>query len=224
MSRRSWRRWIAALPAWVELAVVLGITFGPFVWRSTQAALTPEVGGRVFTDAVLWGIAVQELVVGGLAVALLRARGKRLGDYGTRVSVGLVAAGPALVAATYAAYFVAFQVLVHLVDGEVLASRAPESRASLVAIAALVLVNPLFEELFVAGYVLSSLRERWGGPAALFASVALRMSYHTYQGPVGVVSNLCVGVVLGLVYLRWRQLCPLVVAHALMDAVGLAAA
>ena len=36
----------------------------------------------------------------------------------------------------------------------------------------------------------------------------------------GFVGNLVMGLVLGLVYLRWRRVGPLVVAHTLLDVVA----
>ena len=45
----------------------------------------------------------------------------------------------------------------------------------------------------------------------------MRGSYHLYQGFGGFVGNLIMGVIFGLIYLRWRRVGPLVVAHTLLD-------
>jgi membrane protease YdiL (CAAX protease family) len=49
------------------------------------------------------------------------------------------------------------------------------------------------------------------------ASAAVRGAYHLYQGFGGLFGNLIMGVVFGLVYVRWRRIGPLVVAHTALD-------
>ncbi len=55
---------------------------------------------------------------------------------------------------------------------------------------------------------------------AVLASALFRATLHTYQGLDGALSILAVGVIFGFTYWRWRQLWPLIVAHALLDFVG----
>ena len=45
----------------------------------------------------------------------------------------------------------------------------------------------------------------------------LRGGYHLYQGWGGFVGNLLMGLLFGLLFLRWRRTWPFVVAHALLD-------
>ena len=54
----------------------------------------------------------------------------------------------------------------------------------------------------------------------LLVSAVLRGSYHLYQGFGGFVGNLVMGLIFGLIYLRWRRVAPLVVAHTLLDIVA----
>lgn len=78
--------------------------------------------------------------------------------------------------------------------------------------------NAWAEEVLVVGYLLVRLRQLgWSENASLLASAVLRGSYHLYQGFGGFLGNLVMGLVLGLVYLRWRRVAPLVVAHTLLD-------
>ncbi len=80
--------------------------------------------------------------------------------------------------------------------------------------------NAILEEVVVVGYLLTRLRELgWSVTAAVAASAVLRGAYHLYQGFGGFAGNAVMGVVFALVYLRWRRLGPLIVAHALMDIV-----
>jgi len=81
--------------------------------------------------------------------------------------------------------------------------------------------NAVLEEVIVVGYLITRLRQlRWSIPAVIAASALLRGSYHLYQGFGGFVGNAVMGVVFAVVYLRWRRLGPLIVAHTLLDVVS----
>lgn len=81
--------------------------------------------------------------------------------------------------------------------------------------------NAVLEEVIVVGYLITRLRQlRWSIPAVIAASALLRGSYHLYQGFGGFVGNAIMGVVFALVYLRWRRVGPLIVAHTLLDVVA----
>ncbi|WP_258078145.1 CPBP family intramembrane glutamic endopeptidase [Xanthomonas axonopodis pv. vasculorum] len=55
---------------------------------------------------------------------------------------------------------------------------------------AISLINPIFEEVFVCGYVIGALESRHGRAFAVNVSVAIRTSYHLYQGPIGAINIL----------------------------------
>ncbi len=57
---------------------------------------------------------------------------------------------------------------------------------------------------------------------AVNISAAIRLSYHFYQGVAGVIAVVPVGLLFGYWFARTRQLWPLIVAHAILDFVGLA--
>jgi membrane protease YdiL (CAAX protease family) len=62
------------------------------------------------------------------------------------------------------------------------------------------------------------LRQLARSPVAIVAlSAVIRGSYHLYQGIGGFIGNLIMGVIFGLIYLRWKRVGPLVVAHTLLD-------
>jgi membrane protease YdiL (CAAX protease family) len=58
---------------------------------------------------------------------------------------------------------------------------------------------------------------------AVNISAAIRLSYHLYQGVAGVLALVPTGLVFAIWFVRTRQLWPLIVAHAVIDFVGLAA-
>jgi membrane protease YdiL (CAAX protease family) len=81
--------------------------------------------------------------------------------------------------------------------------------------------NAALEEVIMIGFLFTRFRQLgWRLWAVVGVSAAIRGSYHLYQGFGGFVGNLVMGVVFGLVYLRWRRVGPLVVAHTLLDVVA----
>jgi membrane protease YdiL (CAAX protease family) len=83
------------------------------------------------------------------------------------------------------------------------------------------LINPLFEEVFVCGYVMTALHRKESLWLALNVSVAIRLLYHLYQGPLGVLSINPFGLVAGFWYARTGRLWPVIVAHSIIDVVGM---
>jgi len=82
----------------------------------------------------------------------------------------------------------------------------------------------LTEETIVLAYLVTRLEGLgWSAVAAIGASALFRGSYHLYQGWGGFVGNLAMGVLFGVLFVRWRRAWPFVVAHALLD-IGAAAA
>ena len=78
--------------------------------------------------------------------------------------------------------------------------------------------NAVLEEVVMIGYLLTRLGQLgWRVPAILITSAVIRGSYHLYQGWGGFAGNLIMGLVFGLIYLRWKRVMPLVVAHTLLD-------
>jgi membrane protease YdiL (CAAX protease family) len=81
------------------------------------------------------------------------------------------------------------------------------------------LQNGLLEEILVLGYLLTRLEQLGWQPAwAVIASALLRGSYHLYQGLGGFVGNVAMGLIFGVLFLRWRRVMPMIVAHTLIDA------
>ena len=81
--------------------------------------------------------------------------------------------------------------------------------------------NGLLEEVLVTGYLLTRLRRLGVNPwAAVAISATLRGSYHLYQGFGGFVGNAIMGVIFGTLFLRWRRVTPMIIAHTLIDAVA----
>jgi membrane protease YdiL (CAAX protease family) len=78
----------------------------------------------------------------------------------------------------------------------------------------------LLEEVVVCGYLLHRLRQLgWPDRKALFASVAIRASYHLYGGIPLVAFTILFGLGLGRLYQRTQRLTAIVLTHILYDAI-----
>ena len=81
-------------------------------------------------------------------------------------------------------------------------------------------INAVFEEVLEAGYLISAL-SRFGMWPAILAGAIFRACYHLFIGLNTAMGLFAFGLVFGWVYWRWRQLWPLVIAHALADFFGM---
>ena len=83
------------------------------------------------------------------------------------------------------------------------------------------IANAAAEEILVVGYLITRLRRLgWSENASLWASSALRGSYHLYQGLGGGLGNVVMGLVFGRYWQRTNRLWPLLIAHALIDIIA----
>ena len=71
------------------------------------------------------------------------------------------------------------------------------------------------------GYVVKALEGRTTLVTALSVTVGVRLIYHLYQGPLGVASIVPIGFIFGWFYIKYGKLWSVIVAHALMDFIGL---
>lgn len=77
--------------------------------------------------------------------------------------------------------------------------------------------NGVLEETVMIGFLYARLRQVWKLPVVILFSALVRGSYHLYQGFGGFAGNLIMGVIFGLIYLKWKRVMPLIVAHTLLD-------
>lgn len=87
----------------------------------------------------------------------------------------------------------------------------------------------LGEELFMRGFMLNRLadlfgRGRLGWSAALVIHAAIFGAMHAYQGLPGMIGTGFIGFIFGLFYLAGnRRLVPLILAHGIINTIGLTA-
>ncbi len=78
--------------------------------------------------------------------------------------------------------------------------------------------NAMVEEVIMVGFLFTRFGQLgWRVAWIVAASSLIRGAYHLYQGFGGLVGNLLMGVIFGVIYLRWKRVGPIVVAHSILD-------
>jgi|ERR1700674_1060080 uncharacterized protein len=216
----------------LEFWLVVGLAFGLATVASILALLGGPVVGQPaaaasFARNSLGGVLESELIVACFLIAALRHGGWRLQDFNFFPSwrttlLGVVVAIVVILAFSLLALFA--QPFLGSASGH--AARLPalgqlETGGALLVLSAAV-VDPLYEEMLVCAYVIETLRGRFGAHFAINASVAIRVAFHAYQGPTALLQFAALGLLFAYCYSRWRNVWPLVVAHGLLDFIGLA--
>jgi membrane protease YdiL (CAAX protease family) len=202
-----------------ELLLILLICFGPFAVRSAVGVVERSTV-IVFDDARALTLLGTELVAGAVAFVILRARQWTLADFGLRPTIRQTIGGMLLL--------IGSNLVIALLYESVRAATgtdpgaATESKAALTwpVLIALTLVNPLYDELLAVAYIIRA-SETNGAAFAITLSAMVRFLCHLEQGPVAAVTILPLGLMFAILYWRTRLLWPLVVAHAVMDFLGL---
>jgi membrane protease YdiL (CAAX protease family) len=224
---------IRRLPASVEFLVVVCWAFGLPIFSSillmgSEGGTAARTGGAlVFDNAALMNIVSFELLQAAVLVWFLWVRGWTLEKIGLSVSWRGTWHGWLLLLATYVVLMVLQWVANFFMPGDVQAavqrypSADPLVSMQLVFLAST--VNGMFEEVFVAGYVITALTQARGTWTAVNVSTVIRLLYHLYQGPLALITIIPIGLIFGHFYARTRQLWPLILAHILIDIIGLSA-
>jgi membrane protease YdiL (CAAX protease family) len=212
-----------------EFLLVVLLAFGLFSVASVRALFGPLTGraALLFDDHRVWTLLFYQLSVAPVIMYILWERGWKWPDFSVKITPRGVLQGMGLAAAAFAATKASFLLASSIAEASVPAviAEIPATTGILPMMAMLgaAVVKAVFEEVLVCGYVVQSLRGRFGIALAANASIALRMSFHLYQGPAAFLGYAVFGLVFTLFYVRTGRLWPLIVAHALLAVVELAA-
>jgi|ERR1051326_275966 membrane protease YdiL (CAAX protease family) len=207
-------RFIRNWSEWTEFCIVLGIAFG--ITFAIDICRLPHPKHYVFRNSLLLTTSGFQAVILGAVLWVGQIRGWSLSSFGTRVSWRGTFGGVLLHVLLLA---------MGLAAGAFLQKLHPEPQnyssvpMALPAVLLASIVNPIFEETLESGYIVSRL-QRFGPWVAIGASAIVRGIAHLYQGVNGVIDAFIFGAVMALVYWRYRQLWPLVLAHGTLNFMG----
>jgi membrane protease YdiL (CAAX protease family) len=204
------------------LIVVLG-AFGLSCIGSIDALIIQSAAGAI-SEAGLWSTVVYELCILLALGIFLSMRGWTFKALGVTPAWKDSLIGLPLLGTAYAAYFALWLAFGNAIPG---ANDIPEgmitSDLQMPTVVLTSIVNGFFEEIFVCGYVIAVLSQRRSATFAVNVSIAIRATYHLYQGPFALLSIVPLGLVFGHWFARTKRLWPVIIAHVLADAIALGA-
>lgn len=201
---------------------VVSTTAGVFIGMSVLRLALGRSAEHAMSDTGVLAVIAVEMAMAAWWVPRLARHGWTLRGVTLPLAPRDFPVGVGIVAVSLLAYWMFFIAVALVVpDFARAASAAPVGgRVSWWAVAIMSIVNPIAEEFIYLGFVVNALR-REGLPMAFSASVVIRVLVHLYQGPIGVISNIPLGSVLALSYLATGRLWPAVIAHGILDVIGL---
>jgi membrane protease YdiL (CAAX protease family) len=200
----------------IILIVVFGLpTFYSFI--SMVAFLQGYDSPTNFSNFSLINIFEIEVLTGCAAWAFLYIRFWRLSHFHINMGWLQTLTGILIFAGDYLLQFAAFFLLKAVYESNVLISTGIEISKISLSVAILVsLVNPIFEEVFVVGYIVQSLRKNHDAFYVITLSAVVRLLYHLYQGPIAI-GIFFVGILHAFFYWRWKSLWPLIFSHCMLN-------
>ena len=207
-----------------EVALVLLLAFGITVPKSLWALLSPDyLANRAtppITNEALHHTVLYELGVMMILIPFLKARGWSRERLGIRPTAADSMWGVGIVVGYYAVAIVLVTLIANiwpqavLVASRIRLAQGPFDWPTMITTS---VVNPVFEEVFVCGYVITALKDRFGTTTAVNVSAGIRVFYHFYQGALGVLGITPMALLFAYWFARTGRLWPLIVAHALQD-------
>lgn len=208
-----------------EFIVVILIAFGYFSFGSISQFFLLPFGKDILIErssAGFYHILIYELFA-LLAISwFLKVRDWKLKDFNLDFSFKMVGIAFVLLGIIFLIFDILLWALI-LFDWRNVAIKGPSFYVPDINIAIVVLVpliNPFFEEFFLIGYIFKRLEnfEPW---ITILFSTAIRLTYHTYQGLMGILTAIIVGLVFSLYYYKYKKLTPLIIAHGILNFVSL---
>jgi membrane protease YdiL (CAAX protease family) len=203
--------------------VVVVLAFGLFIAASLHAVAIGGAKGAL-SEAGLYGIVIQEGLTLAVLGPFLKWRGWSFARIGFRPGLRDSAIGALLAFAAMVQFQVIFAIAAQFSPPLVEAAERADFINPGFAVGTILVasaINGFFEEVFLCGYVITALKDRRGLWFAINVSTAIRLTYHLYQGATGVVGIIPFGLLFGYIYARTGRLWPLVLAHAVIDALFL---
>jgi len=218
------KTYISKLPFAFEFAFVILVGFGYFIMHSISWVVDKLQNDITvnFSNIDLISLIIIEIFVLLVIGMFLYLRNWRLSDFEFKISLNNSTFGLILFSVNYLIYYflymtvsTVFSDFMH--NANTISASPVTTTASLPAILAVSVINPLFEETLVVGYVVKALNKKIVPWMVIGVSVFIRLSYHMYQGPIILFSILPMAIIFAFIYWKWRRLWPLIVAHAVLD-------
>lgn len=209
-----------------EFLLIISLCFGYSIIGSIQYFFSSPIKATITNDHLLWLVCYEPIAL-VISYVILKSRNfdfEALTRF--RKSIGNnLKNGLFLWLITYLSYYLMFyatsiispDTIQYVEENKLVAGNLSLSLIILVS-----LINPFFEESILLGYIVTSLRSSTSQNLCINISVAIRLSYHLYQGPLVAISLLPLGLIFTYWYYKNNNIWPVVIAHGIHDFIGLA--
>jgi membrane protease YdiL (CAAX protease family) len=214
-------RWEFAIVVTIAFGLLIAVSVATFLQASTASLAQPH-----HNNATLVGSLIYEGIVFAILLPFLHVRGWTAQRLGVVPGWGDTLIGLGLFMWAFLMWIVVWNVtvLVSPITAQTMSGThvVVQGISPVIAIV-MSLINASFEEIFVCGYVVAALKGADGKyTMAVNASVAIRLLYHLYQGPLGVIGVIPLGLIFAYWFARTGRLWPVIVAHAAWDLMAFA--
>ena len=222
------REYLKKLPFTIEFITVISLCFGYSIFGSVvifiNLLLSNPFIGIPFSNATIISTVIYEIIILITIYYFLKTRDNSIELKNNTNILSLIGFSILLLIVYYAIYFIIINSICYLLSTDNLAIISHsyiKNGLNIYLIFILSIVNPVFEETIVVGYVITVLSSRKSNMYAINVSVLIRMLYHLYQGPIGAITMIPMGLIFAFAYVKWKNIWPLIIAHGILDFVGL---
>lgn len=211
-----------------EFVIVVAISFGYSIISSIilfiQGFFPTSNSQSSFTNESIVSLIIYELIILTVVIYFLNLRDNQINFKNNFKPLKLIWSSLLLTILYYFSYFLLVMLVSNIFFQSISSNDTVQFtsyRMNTFLIIAVSIINPIFEEAIVVGYIIPALKNRAGVLFAINISVLVRLLYHLYQGPIAVISIIPMGLIFAFVYIKWKNIWPLIIAHAIMDFIAL---
>ena len=209
----------------IEFIIVVSFSLGYFVYLSLQYTHYGNAGLTTvsYGDTEIFKLVGYELSILLIIFLFLKWQNKDFKIYGFSFSIDKITHGLILFITNYLLYLLLFKIFGDLLlssPGNNAGTPAAVNYTINIGVGPLIIfsvLNPVFEEFILVGYIVSAAGKRFGLIISTAISVFFRLSFHIYQGPVILLSILPMGIIFTVYFWYKKSIIPLVIGHGVMD-------
>jgi membrane protease YdiL (CAAX protease family) len=216
----SFKKKIQSISDKTEALIVLIGAFGFLIIRDAYLIYK---GDHVISTQSLYSVFVYEVVILTSLGFFIKYRGWTFKSLGLMFQLKDLLYALALYGVFIFFYTLFYSILVDILDVQLKVNFIQLNSLSLSAVLLISVVNPIFEELFLCGYLLSFRQKIMHPYSLVFFSVAIRVSYHLYQNWFVLLHIIPFGIISAIWFLRTKRIWPIIMIHQLIDFFGLLA-
>jgi membrane protease YdiL (CAAX protease family) len=203
----------------IELFLVLILGFGLFLYSSTRGFFFVSSNDnhswlyKVTTRGELY-IVIYEVIALLIILHILRIRNWKLADFNLDFTFKMFWIGILIMFIRDFIAIIGFKLFEFFNVVHESTPRHVQYRleSNWIGLSLIIIVNSVYEEFILVGYFFKRL-EKYHIAIVIGLSTLIRLSYHTYQGWMGLLMIIPTGLVFGYYYYRYKKLWPLIIAH-----------